>query len=640
MNQNKLTAWALSALMAGNIATAAAQEEKTTESISYPEIRLGGTPVSQLMDGEEYAMQNSNATLACRNLYWEWGTYLRTRSDGAINDVTFVAHEHAADGQNQWSFQVTSETGNGQYLGRTNGSNASLVSDEMLWTVTYEESDTDEGNGFLLLPSGDNANEGHELKMNGSGDWVVSYADGTSTDKTDGTSHWSFIRTADLNSDAVAEYNAANLRLYQYLVEASQMYDRGMTMMAESYNAGVAVYNKTGNTTEELNAATESIMKAIAASVSGYEPFVPATFGIVNPSFENVTSQHGSEVSVPFGWTMTKNGNEVVTPVDWSWCGANTDGENKDGDYLWGIWHWGEYGDIVLSQTVSGLPNGLWKLTARLMNNNTEQGNWARIFASTSSMLAGGSADYALLPEGEQCNYANAWASGDGDMSRVMTVYAHVVDGTLQMGVKTNGFFKVDDFQLTYLGAETVTTSVAIGAEGAATIVTAAPVDFSMAANVKVYKVVADEGAVIALQEVSGVVAAGEPLLLVGAQGVYDFAIMPAVSVPLKDNQLRVANGDVEADGSTVFTLEDGEQGVGFYLQPQGTQINNGQVYLTVDVGTEMTFFPVDGKTTGIYKVQRTFDDKSCGIFNLSGCQIDGLQRGVNVMAGKKMIVR
>ena len=37
------------------------------------------------------------------------------------------------------------------------------------------------------------------------------------------------------------------------------------------------------------------------------------------------------------------------------------------------------------------------------------------------------------------------------------------------------------------------------------------------------------------------------------------------MSVNLWDNQLRVANGNVEADGSTVFVLGNGEQGMGFY---------------------------------------------------------------------------
>ena len=50
-----------------------------------------------------------------------------------------------------------------------------------------------------------------------------------------------------------------------------------------------------------------------------------------------------------------------------------------------------------------------------------------------------------LAPQG-------AWAEDDRDLSHVMTVYADVNDGMLTIGAKSNGFFKIDDFKLTYLG--------------------------------------------------------------------------------------------------------------------------------------------------------------------------------------------
>lgn len=204
--------------------------------------------------------------------------------------------------------QITSETGKGQYLGCTNGSNVQIVGNEMLWIATYVESSSDEGSGFVLLPIGQNAGEGHEMVMNGS--------------------------------------------------------------------------------------------------------------------------------------------------ADWTWCGANSDAENFDGNYIWGIWHWESYGNIELSQTLAELPNGYWKLTTRLMNNHTEDGNMARIFAGNNSMLAGTEADYGTPPKGETCIFSGEWASSDKDMSQVMTVYAEVTDGTLTIGARSNGFFKIDDFQLTYMGSE------------------------------------------------------------------------------------------------------------------------------------------------------------------------------------------
>ena len=114
---------------------------------------------------------------------------------------------------------------------------------------------------------------------------------------------------------------------------------------------------------------------------------------------------------------------------------------------------------MELSQTVTGLPNGRYRLTARLMNNHTESGNLARIFAADNSMLAGTESDYTTLPEGETCSFEGGWASGDRDLSHVFTVEADVTDGTLTIGARSNGFFKIDDFRLTFLGDEV--TSIA-----------------------------------------------------------------------------------------------------------------------------------------------------------------------------------
>lgn len=428
------------------------EESENTQTLSYPTTKNAGQPVKQLENGVEYAMQNSNTTLANRNLYWEWGTYLRTHSDGKIDDVTFIAHEHKKEGTSLWSFEISSATGKGKYMGRSNGSNVQIMDNEMLWNVSFTESNTKEGNGFVLLLDGDKPGEGHEMTMNGSADWVVNYVDGNSTDKTAETTHWSFVRTADINAADVKKYNDAKLCLYQYLVEASQMCERGITAAADVYDTAIVVYNNASSTTEDLLKSVEDIKGVIVASAANYEQDVPATYGIVNPSFENTSSQHNTNSSVPFGWTMTKDGKEVTDATQWAWCGANTEANNADGYFIWGVWHWGAYGNMELSQTVTGLPNGRWMLTARLMNNHTENGNLARIFAGGNSMLAGDASAYSTLPKDEECSFEGSWAENDRDLSHVMTVYAEVSDGKLTIGAKSNGFLKIDDFKLTYLG--------------------------------------------------------------------------------------------------------------------------------------------------------------------------------------------
>lgn len=602
------------------------------KTLEYPTERIGGMPVTQLTDGEEYAFQNSNITLANRNLYWEWGTYLRTHSDGKIDDVTVMAHQHEIEGQTQWSFQITSDTGKGQYLGCTNGANVQVVGEEKLWIATYVESDGKEGNGFILLPADKDAGKGHEMVMNGSADWVVAYDDGTSTDRTDNTSHWSFIRIADLNSDSVTEYNANNLKLYQYLVEARHMNDRGITSMLNAYEEGLRIYNKSENTAAELKGAIHVLEAAITASTSNYEEGIPATYGIINPSFENLSSQHNSDRSVPFGWTMTKDGNVVTSPTDWAWCGCNADGQDKDGTYIWGVWNGEDYGNIELSQTISGLTNGLWMVSARLMNNNTENGNLCRIFANNNSMLAGGAIDYETLPDNEYYNYGNTWASTDGDMSHIMTAYTQVTDGKITIGARSNGFFKIDDFRLTYLGDfSTVGTVI----DSALTIAFNAPVDLTSASDVKAYKMNNDGS----MTEVTGSVAAGQPVLLTGETGTYDFHITTQASTAdMTGNALRVANGHVKVDGSTMYVLANKEKGLGFYLSQQDTLIESGNVYLLADYAKGKDFIPITLITNHIATVESA-DNIEEQKYDLSGRKVTSSYRGIVVVDGKKFYV-
>ena len=238
------------------------------------------------------------------------------------------------------------------------------------------------------------------------------------------------------------------------------MYDRGIKAVIPSYNSGMKVYVNPDKTIEEINAAIDAIRAAIEESVSGYEEGVPATYGIINPSFENLSAQNDTPTSglatspVPFGWTLTRNGTIVNNP-SWQWCSINTDGGvYKDGNYIWGVFNYGaEYGNIEMSQTLKGLQNGTWRLTAQLMNNHLEDGNLARIFANNSSMLAGNKSDYSSLPQGETCTFSGKWSTADNDMSQLMTVETEVTDGTMKFGARANGFFKIDNFRLTFLGS-------------------------------------------------------------------------------------------------------------------------------------------------------------------------------------------
>ena len=444
-------------------------------------------------------------------------------------------------------------------------------------------------------------------------------------------------------------YDAARLLLYQYLVEARQMVERGITAMTAVYQEGAGIYNEPGTSDYAeaagiFNATVASIKGAIGNTENSYETDVPATYGIVNPGFENITSQHDSSNAVPFGWQLTKNNTPVTSTNAWYWFGANTDGNDKEGEYVWGIWNGSGYGTVNLTQTLDNLPNGYWKLTARLMNNNTESGNLARVFAGNSSMLAGGPTNYSSLPSGENVSFGNAWATSDRDMSNVMTAYSVVNDGTLQIGVHTNGFFKVDDFRLTYLGTSTPVCDIEIGEGGYAAYVTAAPLDLSAAPEGLTAYIITGltTSRNPVLSEITGAVAQGQPVLFSGTSaGIYSVPVsFGPFDGDVASNKLRAPNRAVQTTSSaTIYVLDTRDTyGTGFYPLASNESVADNQPYLEVS-GRRVAFMSLPDIPTGIRTVHGRKTEENGPVYNLAGQRLKSPQKGINILNGKKIFV-
>jgi len=182
---------------------------------------------------------------------------------------------------------------------------------------------------------------------------------------------------------------------------------------------------------------------------------------ITNPSFETGTAT---------GWTWTGTTGYV-------WVGVNTDGDaTKTGSYIAGTWN-KTIGDVELSQLISGLPNGNYRVTADLMgssNATTSRLTTQRLFANGKSMLFGtpemySSANLAILGATETYLFGgySETASDKGPFLK-LSVVVNVADGNLKFGIRSNGktsalgytfpnltagdghgWFKVDNFTLT-----------------------------------------------------------------------------------------------------------------------------------------------------------------------------------------------
>jgi len=163
----------------------------------------------------------------------------------------------------------------------------------------------------------------------------------------------------------------------------------------------------------ELQAAYYAAVKAQTTAGANM------TLAIVNPSFEDGTIN---------GWTSNN-------------CGAVANNYNfgaRTGDKFCERWTAapGKLSDGTFLQTLSGMPNGKYKLTAELQNR--EQGNGD----------AAGHGFFLVANEGQ--------TEGVTNNGETITTYGVVTDGSLTIGVKLEGctgnWICFDNFQLTYLG--------------------------------------------------------------------------------------------------------------------------------------------------------------------------------------------
>lgn len=202
-----------------------------------------------------------------------------------------------------------------------------------------------------------------------------------------------------------------------------------------------------------------------------------------NMSFEDLSSQGGATTTgvgaAPAGWNVYINGvktntaDEIKAAGITTWHGVNEDSEGdiKDGQMTFGIWN-SSIPEYELSQTITGLANGTYEITAGLMagDNAGPRLTTQRIFGNLNSTYYASEADYdkGELSKAEVSGFANNEILVTDSEMRPVTVRAFVYDGTLTFGVRTNsnlaasnhpgvsnagaGWFKVDNFTIKSLG--------------------------------------------------------------------------------------------------------------------------------------------------------------------------------------------
>ena len=328
--------------------------------------------------------------------------------------------------------------------------------------------------------------------------------------------------------------------------------------------------------------------------------------------------------------------------------------------------------DVKLYQTLSGLPQGKYKLGVQGYYRHINREDQAKAYKAGTEKTDGAvlyaingedkTFDNYLVPITSELNQMPGYGynsivglfpdSRGEEVARYFEAglyknYVDVVveaDGKLTIGVEkfdsgsNNDWVVVDNFRLTYYGP--IYTQVEITDAKYATYVAPYGLDFTES-GVTAYSAQMKEGFV--KLEPATTVKKDEPVVLYAeAAGTYDVNLTETEPAALAGNELLYSDSPIVSDGSIyVLSVPTGSP-VGFYKTISGTTLAARKAYLTVSSEAK-GFYPLingdDSETTAITVVD-TENGGNDDIYNLHGQKISAPVKGVNIINGKKVVVK
>ena len=196
---------------------------------------------------------------------------------------------------------------------------------------------------------------------------------------------------------------------------------------------------------------------------------------------------------------------------------------------------------------------------------------------------------------------------------------------------------------------EVTTLPVTVTSAGYATLY--APVALEIPENVTVYTAsVVDNYLELHALEADGIIPANTGVIIEAAQGTYNFDVTDGVAA-IEGNALtgKYAKSVKNADAK-VYTLQNGANGVGFYLfkgeDTNGTTYINGfrawvELPLESEVqGLRIRFAGEEGDITSIDNSQLTIDNAPV-IYDLAGRRIEkATEKGIYIVNGQKVVIK
>ena len=194
-------------------------------------------------------------------------------------------------------------------------------------------------------------------------------------------------------------------------------------------------------------------------------------------------------------------------------------------------------------------------------------------------------------------------------------------------------------YQTDWTLEEVTSLPVTISSVGYSTLYS--PVALTIPDGVKAYTGTINNTGWLHLNEITGgVIPANTAVVLKGSDATYNFDIADDVDA-ISGNVLLGSNGNVTGDGSSIYALsKPTDKEIGFYLVGDGVRVPAYKAYLNTSAGVKGFFgFAFDGDDeTGLNSPLLTSPEEEGQVYNLAGQRISKLQKGINIINGKKVL--
>lgn len=146
--------------------------------------------------------------------------------------------------------------------------------------------------------------------------------------------------------------------------------------------------------------------------------------------------------------------------------------------------------------------------------------------------------------------------------------------------------------------------------------------------------------------EDNAVIPSGAGVILSADADTYKmYAVTSGTETTSVTGNKLVGTADSAADlteVSNAYIFADGAKGVGFYPlnTSAGAWISANKAYLQLEEGEAREFFGFDDQSTGINELNEQTNTFDGAIYNLQGVRLSKFQKGLNIVNGKKFLVK